>query len=305
LVDIYPYVSLLGLPAPRIRGLSRMKHNFGPEAPFGTFPPNLIQQCLMRVGRMMPAGRYARKMARPLRALLRRLSRAPIDVAVLGGQRMRLHPHGNSCEMRILILPHLYDRYELRMLSRVLHPHCVFIDIGANVGIYTIYAALRAGPDARVIAVEPHPVALERLRCNVQLNQLANVAIEPVALNARSGTVTFKVNRRNVGDSSILFDQTTPREELIEVPSESLIDLVAKNGLTRIDAIKIDVEGAEDVILFPFFAGAPEALWPTLLLVENSRRWQQDCREMLIEKGYWQRKIPSRNLVLWRRAPSA
>ena len=281
-----------------------MRREFGPETPFGAFPPNLTQRSLMRVGRMIPAGRYARKMARPLRSLLRRFSRAPIDVTVLGRQRMRLHPHGNSCEKRILILPHLYDRYELRMLSRILHPRCVFIDIGANVGIYTIYAALRAGPDARIIAVEPHPLALERLRCNVLLNKLTNVTIEPVAVHERSGTVAFKTDRQNMGNSSILFDRSTAGGELIEVPSESLIDLVAKFGLTRIDAIKIDVEGAEDLILFPFFAGAPEALWPLLLLVENSaRQWRQDCRDMLIERGYRQRKIPSRNLVFWRPAP--
>ena len=58
------------------------------------------------------------------------------------------------------------------------------------------------------------------------------------------------------------------------------------------------------MILFPFFAGAPEALWPLLLLVENSAgQWRQDCRDMLIERGYRQRKIPSRNLVFWRPAP--
>lgn len=258
----------------------------------------------MRVGRMIPAGRYARKMARPLRSLLRRFGDAPIDVTVLGQQRMRLHPHGNSCEKRILILPHIYDRYELRLLSRVLHPRCVFIDIGANVGIYSIYAALRAGPDARIIAVEPHPLALERLRCNVLLNKLTTVAIEPVALNDHSGTVVFQPDWQNIGNSSILFDQSDARDKLIEVPGESLMDLVAKYELTRIDAIKIDVEGAEDLVLFPFFANAPEAVWPRLLLVENSAsQWRQDCRNMLVEKGYRQRKIPSRNLVFWRPTP--
>jgi FkbM family methyltransferase len=284
--------------------LSTTRRDLEPETPFGTFSPNSAQRSLMRVGRMIPAGRYARKMARPLRSLLRRLSRTPIDVTVLGRQRMRLHPHGNACETRILILPHLFDRYELRVLSRVLHPRAVVIDIGANVGIYAIYAALQAGPRARVIAVEPDPRALERLRCNVRLNQLANLAIEPVALSDRSGTVTFKPNRRNIGNSSILFEETTARAELIEVASESLLDLAARHGLTRIDAIKIDVEGAEDLILFPFFDSAPETLWPSLLLVENSAdQWRRDCRDMLIEKGYRQRKIPSRNLVFWRPAP--
>ena len=82
-----------------------------------------------------------------------------------------------------------------------------------------------------------------------------------------------------------------------------LMDLVAKYQLTKIDAIKIDVEGAEDRILFPFFASAPEVLWPRLLLVEDSAaQWRQDCRSMLLGKGYRQRRIPSRNMVFWRPA---
>lgn len=280
-----------------------MRCDFGPEVPFGAFAPNLMQRSLIRAGGRIPAGRYSRKLARPLRWLLRRSSGAPIDVTVLGQQRMRLHPHGNSCEKRILILPHLYDRYELRLLSRVLHPRCVFIDIGANVGIYSVYAALRAGADARVIAVEPHPLALERLRCNLLLNNLANVVIEPIALNDRSGAVAFKHDRQNIGNSSILFEQSDVQSNLIEVQGESLMDLVAKYQLTKIDAIKIDVEGAEDRILFPFFASAPEALWPRLLLVEDSAaHWRQDCRSMLLGKGYRQRRIPSRNMVFWRPA---
>ena len=300
-----PYVSLPDPPFAKDPDLSRKRRDLEPETPFGTFPPNSAQRSLMRVGRMIPAGRYARKMARPLRSLLRRLSHTPIDVTILGRQRMRLHPHGNACETRILILPHLFDRYELRMLSRVLHPGSVVIDIGANVGIYAIYAALHAGPGARVIAVERHPLALERLRCNMRLNQLANVAIEPVAFSDRSGTLTFRPNRRNIGNSTILFEENAARDELIEVPSESLLGLASRHGLTRIDAIKIDVEGAEDLILFPFFASAPESLWPSLLLIENSEhQWRRDCRDMLIEKGYRRRKIPSRNLVFWRPAPS-
>jgi len=250
---------------------------------------------------MIPAGPYARRMARPLRSLLRRVSATPIDVTVLGQQRMRLHTQGNSCEKRILILPHLYDRYELRLLSRVLHPRCVFIDVGANVDIYSIYAALRAGAEARIIAVEPHPLALERLCCNILINELTNVAVEPVALGDHRGPVMLKSNQHNIGRSSIVFDPNDPVQNLIEVPGETLVNLCIKHRLTRIDALKLDVEGAEDRILFPFFATAAPELWPRLVLVENSaNEWRQDCPSLLLQKGYRQKKIPTRNLVFLR-----
>jgi FkbM family methyltransferase len=281
-----------------------MTPSFGPTVPHGTFAPNLVQRSLMRMGRMIAAGPYARRMARPLRSLMRRVSAAPIDVTILGQQRMRLHPQGNSCEKRMLIIPHLFDRYELRLLSRFLHPGCTFIDVGANVGVYSIFAALRGGPEARIIAVEPHPLALERLRCNILLNNLTNVAIEPVALGDRSGLVTLKTSTTNIGKTSMVFDRTTANDHVIEVQCETLADLCRRHQLTKIDAIKLDVEGAEDLILFPFFSTAAPELWPRFLLIENSgNQWQRDCRSMLIAKGYRHRKIPSRNLVFWRPAP--
>lgn len=259
----------------------------------------------MRVGRLIPPGPYARKMARPLRSILRRLSLTPIDITVLDRQRMRVHPRGNACETRILVLPHLFDRYELRLLSRVLHPRCTFIDVGANVGIYTVFAALRAGPEARILAVEPSPAALARLRCNVSLNRLANVVVEPVALGERAGPVSFKLDRRNIGNSSLVFAQDTAPADLIQVEGLTLMDLCARHHVSKIDAIKIDVEGAEDQILFPFFAAAPASLWPILLLIENSaRQWRQDCVAMLKKNGYRRRHIPSRNMAFWRLAPA-
>lgn len=283
-----------------------MTPDFGPAIPYGTFAPNLVQRSLMRMGRMIAAGRYERKMARPLRSALKRVSAAPIDVTVLGQQRMRLHAHGNACEKRMLIIPHLFDRYELRMLGRVLSPDCTFIDIGANVGIYSIFAALRAGPRAKIVAVEPHPVALERLRCNLSLNDLANVVVAPVALGERPGPLNLNAHVRNIGSSSIVFDESAPDSNAITVEGETLLGLCAKQGVTKIDAIKLDVEGAEDLILFPFFDQAPRALWPRLLLIENSEgRWRQDLQAMLLGKGYRRKQIPSCNLVFWRPAEPA
>lgn len=250
---------------------------------------------------MIPAGPYARRMARPLRSLLRRVSTTPIDVTVLKGQRMRLHAQGNSCEKRILIIPHLFDRYELHMLSHVLRPGSTFIDVGANVGIYSIFAALHAGPHARIIAVEPHPLALERLRCNILINNLANITVEPVALGDRQGPIMLKSYPSNIGRSSILFDHNGPAHNLIEVQGETLEGLCAKHGLKRIDALKLDAEGAEDRILFPFFASASSGLWPRLVLIEDSsRKWRQDCLGLLRQMGYRQKKIPYRNRIFWR-----
>jgi hypothetical protein len=73
----------------------------------------------------------------------------------------------------------------------------------------------------------------------------------------------------------------------VRVPAVTLLDLLKAEGFTRVDAVKLDVEGAEDLILEPFFRDAPVSLYPSLLIVEDERKqWQVDVPQLLEEKGY-------------------
>ena len=67
----------------------------------------------------------------------------------------------------------------------------------------------------------------------------------------------------------------------------TLLALVEGEGYERIDAIKLDVEGAEDLILEPFLRDAPPSLWPGFIVIEDSRqRWQSDLAGLLKRSGY-------------------
>ena len=86
----------------------------------------------------------------------------------------------------------------------------------------------------------------------------------------------------------------------MRLPVRRLIDLVREAGFERIDAMKADIEGAEDVALLPFFEEAPQALWPRLLIVENNRaEWRRDCIAFLEARGYRSHKVAG-NIVLQR-----
>ena len=104
---------------------------------------------------------------------------------------------------RLLVSPQFFDPDVLARLEAALRPGFVFIDIGANVGAYSLFVGQRTRPPARILAVEPHPEAQRRLSCNLALNGLGWVETVPVALSDAAGTIELMVNERNIGSSSM------------------------------------------------------------------------------------------------------
>jgi FkbM family methyltransferase len=255
--------------------------------PFGAYPPSAFQSFLMALGHRMPSNWAGRRGASLIRSVLKRWSDQPID-AVRLGSRMRLHANGNASEKRLMTSPQFFDPEELAILEKALRPDFVFVDIGANAGTYTLFVASRVGSGGRILAIDPHPVARQHLQCNLNLNGIGWVTIAPVALSDVSGTLQLFINDRNIGSSSIDANvEAGGPKRAIEVPTRTLLSLVEDEGLTRIDAIKIDVEGVEDRILAPFFKAAAPSLWPRLLLMEDSRSaWKSDLLALLHQSGY-------------------
>jgi len=73
----------------------------------------------------------------------------------------------------------------------------------------------------------------------------------------------------------------------VRVPARTLLGIVQDEGFDHVDAMKLDVEGAEDLILKRYFTEAPETLWPKLIIVERGEgRWGLDLLGFLAERGY-------------------
>lgn len=252
---------------------------------FGHFPPTLFQRACRAVGSRLPNSYLGRRVAGWIRSAVRRTARHPADVVVFK-QRMRLHLGDNACERRLLITPQWFDPFELSMLSEAIRPSFHFIDLGANVGTYAIFVAIQ-NPSSRVLAIEPHPFLIPRLRENIALNR-ANVTVIPFAISDAPGVVTFTSGTSNLGISSIV-DRNRRRglSPQLAVRSRTLLDVVQSEGFERIDALKADIEGAEDLALIPFFAAASRALWPRMMIIEDNRRhWRMDCISSLVGRGY-------------------
>jgi FkbM family methyltransferase len=206
-----------------------------------------------------------------------------MDVSVTG-LKMRCHLGDNNTEDKLVAKG--VSRH--RALAAIL-PHLkggeTFLDIGANCGLFTLYAARAVGPNGRVIAVEPMPAMIERLQFNVKTNGFTNVAVVECAVGDTAGTATLHVQKFRRGSSSILPADTSFR---LQVPMMTLLDLCRKLGVRNIDSMKIDIEGFEDRALMPFLETAPASMWPRVVLVETSHndRWHIDCVAAMVERSY-------------------
>jgi FkbM family methyltransferase len=124
----------------------------------------------------------------------------------------------------------------------------VFIDVGANTGIYTILAC-KIDPDVRVVAVEPVPQVCAALKRNVATNGLdSRVTILNVALGNAEGEAPFHVAERSTMGSLAVEGYQGQKGEVIHVKCRTL-DSVVDELEVKPDFLKIDVEGFEHLVL--------------------------------------------------------
>ena len=237
---------------------------------FGCHAPRGALAGLLKFTRRRPFGWIGRRIGFVCRTLgIAVLRGRPLDVEALGA-RMRLYPAHNVSEKNLLFTPHLFDPEERQVLARHIGAEgFVFIDIGANVGGYALFAAALAGPNARILAIEPQPEIFERLIFNIGQNPFGTIKALECALTDKDGTVTLFVDGSNSGASSVRFVNSSQDGAAMQVTAKTLKTVVAEERLDRIDALKIDVEGAEDLILEPFFRDVGEDLWPRLLIIDD------------------------------------
>jgi FkbM family methyltransferase len=135
---------------------------------------------------------------------------------------------------------------ELASLSRFLKPGFVFVDIGANVGVFTVKAAKEIGESGIVIAIEPFIESARQLSRNINMNRYRNCRVRNFCIGQKTGQMKFYLNKDKPNSFSLIQDSDA---DSISVFSVSLNDLCAWEGIVRLDYLKIDAEGAEQMIL--------------------------------------------------------
>lgn len=139
------------------------------------------------------------------------------------------------------------DAYEpdLAILNKFLSPGKVMIDVGANYGIFSLNASRLVGKTGKVVAFEPAEASYSVLQKNVTLNQATNVQALRLALAEKPGTLRLYHDPDPTRNS---LAQADPSQKFEQVQVRTLDDVLAELGPGRVDLIKIDVEGADELV---------------------------------------------------------
>jgi FkbM family methyltransferase len=143
----------------------------------------------------------------------------------------------------------IHEQPGTKLFQKLVQPGMVFLDIGANVGYYTLMAANLMKGNGRIYSFEPSPANYELLVKNIEVNGYTTVTAVPKAVSNNLGKTEFFLDKINIGGPSLCRDNMPVTAGTIEVETTTLDDFFEREvGDTRIDLIKTDAQGAEGKI---------------------------------------------------------
>jgi len=213
------------------------------------------------------------------------LQGAPTSVRVFGNT-LYLHDKKECPHLsRVLLRGRLFEPFETFLLRREVRPGDVVLDIGANIGYYTLQFAQLVGPQGKVIAFEPDTKNFGLLKRSVEANGFANVELVNAVQADRTGRLALHRSARNPGDHRLALAHGGENRETAEVDVTS-IDAFFGGRDKRVDFIKMDIQGSEllaiqgarEVIGANPFMKLTCEFWPSGL-----RRAGSNPRQVLLE----------------------
>ncbi|MDA7950391.1 MAG: FkbM family methyltransferase [Pirellulaceae bacterium] len=168
-------------------------------------------------------------------------------------KKFRVNGYPENEISRALYLSGLYEPNSLLALKGVLRKGDCFLDIGANIGLYSLFAASCVGKEGRVLAFEPSPREFSRLQENLNLNR--NLKIEPLqhAVSNKCGrgqmliSSDYHSGHNTIGDH-FSYD-TTETVDKVDVSLTTVDQIIQEERLQKVDCIKVDTEGGEYNVL--------------------------------------------------------
>ena len=171
-----------------------------------------------------------------------------VDLRVPGLPPTSLYTNPDDSTIRAVLERYqIWEDLETRWILHTIRSGDTFVDVGANIGYYTVIAAKIVGEKGHVYAFEPDPTNFAILKANVERNGLTNVTLEQKALSNEPGSLRLFLAHENKGDHRI-FDEEGAARPYLDVEALRLDDYPPLKD-RKVDFIKVDTQGAEGIIL--------------------------------------------------------
>jgi FkbM family methyltransferase len=143
-----------------------------------------------------------------------------------------------------------FEEKEITFIKRFLKNGDVLLDIGSNIGLFSLYASQIVGNEGQIYAIEPTPETFKRLEGNINLNLFKNIRTFNIGLSNEKATLKFNISN----DGHDAWNSFAKLNELensssVEVEVTTLDSFLNENNIIHIDLVKLDVEGWEKFVL--------------------------------------------------------
>lgn len=269
------------MPSPAMRPVTESERSGNCQStrddPWGTHRPSRLQQALIWSARKSFLHRG--KLRHRLTNLITRFH-CPIDVE-FRNCRFRIEGRNNLAEYGLLLNP-IFNKTEIDFLLEGLPVGGVAIDLGSNIGLYSLPLARKCGPSGRVLSIDANPGMVERISENCRLSDMPQVTPICAAVGDHEGKIDLYIIKN---DLAIVRVQESSQGS---IPMYPLTKILQDQKIDRIDVMKVDIEGCEDAALVPFFARVGRSLMPRRIVIEGSGPdgIYPGCRQSFIENGY-------------------
>ena len=261
---------------------------------FGKHKPRLFVSLIIKITRSLGQNWLSKRLIFFLRRIALSLSGECIDTELFHG-KARLYTKGNICEKRALFSPQIFESYERDFISSHAKEGSIFIDIGSNVGLYSLSvgANYKNFANTDIHSIEPHPSLFKRLQYNTSLNKSFPIKLHNLAIMDKNEEFKLKTNDTNLGQT-VISDKGQ-----IKVVGKNLKTFLLDENIKKISTLKIDVEGNEERVLIPFLKNENKELFPDILIIEkNNNLWNKDLIKILNNFGYKIHKKTRMNYIL-------
>lgn len=178
--------------------------------------------------------------------LLLPLPRGPLVCPVVYGFSLKINPRSDTGVEHSLYYHGAYERGTLDVLGKLLRRGDHFVDVGANIGLMSVFAARIVGQGGTVSAFEPHPFTVEILRENIVLNALSNIEVYPAAAGSTEGVCAIADGPE--GNRGASYTVPAGSEQGLHTAAVVRTDEVLKDKPLP-EVVKIDAEGDETEVL--------------------------------------------------------